>query len=167
MKHTGKLLNLDIPVMWHRRNEGTGSGTTLGMRFVSSGDGNYLPDNNSVVYHDLIEFSGMCITPGDVISVGKVFPQLKMVVIDNEELVAAMSYKSNRNYTLPDLSAFLSTPEGGNCTGCLGGGEKMFLTYVLENTGTTTTPTLPCQRYTVINNNTDSGNGSRCIIYYK
>ena len=30
----GKLLNVDIPVMWHRRGDGgTGSGTTLGMTF--------------------------------------------------------------------------------------------------------------------------------------
>ena len=33
--------------------------------------------------------------------VGKVFPDLKMVIIDDEELCAVMSYKANRNYTLP------------------------------------------------------------------
>jgi hypothetical protein len=85
--------------------------------------------------------------------VGKVFPHLKIVVIENEELIAAMSYRSNRNYTLPDLTAKLKTSVGGNCTGVLNAGEMMYLTYWLSNSGDTTTPTLPCQRYTVIENN--------------
>jgi hypothetical protein len=33
--------------------------------------------------------------------VGKVFPDQQIIVIDDEELIAAMSYKSNRNWTLP------------------------------------------------------------------
>ena len=109
--------------------------------------------NNTIKYVDLIEFSGLSKTPNSPMKVGKVFPQLKILVIENEELLAAMSYKSNRNYTLPDLSASLIAPCEGPCTGVIPAGETLFLTYWLENTGTTTTPTLPCQRYTVIKNN--------------
>ena len=158
---TGKLLDLDIPVMWHRRNNvGTSSGTTLGMRFTSDTVKKTLSSNNDVEYYDLIEFSGMSVTPTLPLVVGKVFPQLQIVVIDNEELIAAMSYRSNRNYTLPDLSAELVTSVSGNCTGVLKAGERMYLTYWLDNvgTGTTniTTPILPSQRYSVIDNNTSS-----------
>ena len=96
--------------------EGTGSGTTLGMRFVSDTIEKTLT-NTDIEYYDLIEFSGMSVTPNAPLAVGKVFPQLKIVVIDNEELLAAMSYKSNRNYTLPDLSASLIPPIDGDCTG--------------------------------------------------
>jgi hypothetical protein len=163
-QETDKLLNLDIPIMWHRRNDvGTASGTTLGMRFTSDTIKKTLSSNNDVEYYDLIEFSGMSVTPTLPLVVGKVFPQLKVVVIDNEELVAAMSYKSNRNYTLPDLSAELLSPINGNCTGVLKAGETLFMTYWLENVGTgstgtttVTTPILPCQRYTVIDNKTSS-----------
>jgi len=163
-QETGKLLNLDIPVMWHRRNNiGTGSGTTLGMRFTSDTIRKTLSSNNDIEYYDLIEFSGMSVSPTLPLVVGKVFPQLKIVVIDNEELIAAMSYKSNRNYTLPDLAAELVTPVGGNCTGVLKAGESLYLTYWLENVGTgttgtttVTTPILPCQRYTVIDNKTNT-----------
>jgi len=151
-----KLLSLDIPVMWHRRNEGTGSGTTLGMTFVSDTIQKTLSYNNTIQYYDLIEASGMTVTPTLPLVVGKVFPDLKIVVIENEELLAAMSYKSNRNYSLPDLAAELVSCTNGLCTGSVGAGERMYLTYWLENTGTTTTPTLPCQRYTVIDNNTNS-----------
>ena len=161
---TGKLLNLDIPVMWHRRNDvGTGSGTTLGMRFVSDTILKTTATNNDIEYYDLIEFSGMSVTPTLPMVVGKVFPQLKIVVIDNEELIAAMSYKSNRNYTLPDLTGELVTSVSGNCTGVLKAGESLYMTYWLSNTGTgttgtttVTTPTLPCQRYTVLDNTTSS-----------
>jgi hypothetical protein len=161
-EQTGKLLNLDIPVMWHRRNDvGTASGTTLGMRFTSDTIKKTLSTNNDIEYYDLIEFSGMSTSPTMPLVVGKIFPQLKIVVIDNEELVSAMSYKSNRNYTLPDLSAELVTPLSGNCTGVLKAGETLFMTYWLENVGTgttgtttVTTPVLPCQRYTVIDNKT-------------
>jgi hypothetical protein len=163
-EETGKLLNLDIPVMWHRRNDvGTGSGTTLGMRFTSDTIRKTLSSNNDIEYYDLIEFSGMSVSPTLPLVVGKVFPQLKMVVIDNEELIAGMSYKSNRNYTLPDLAAELVTPVNGNCTGVLKAGESLYLTYWLENVGTgstgtttVTTPILPSQRYTVIDNKTNT-----------
>jgi hypothetical protein len=91
---TGKLVNLDIPVMWHRRNDvGTGSGTTLGMRFVSDTILKTTSTNNDIEYYDLIEFSGMSVTPTLPMVVGKVYPQLKIVVIDNEELIF---YKSNK-----------------------------------------------------------------------
>jgi hypothetical protein len=150
--------------MWHRRNNiGTGSGTTLGMRFTSDTIRKTLSSNNDIEYYDLIEFSGMSVSPTLPLVVGKVFPQLKIVVIDNEELIAAMSYKSNRNYTLPDLAAELVTSVGGNCTGVLKAGESLYLTYWLENVGTgttgtttVTTPILPCQRYTVIDNKTNT-----------
>jgi len=163
-EETGKLLNLDIPVMWHRRNDvGTGSGTTLGMRFTSDTIRKTLSSNNDIEYYDLIEFSGMSVSPTLPLVVGKVFPQLKIVVIDNEELIAGMSYKSNRNYTLPDLAAELLSPVNGNCTGVLKAGESLYLTYWLENVGTgttgtttVTTPILPCQRYTVIDNKTNT-----------
>lgn len=156
-KETNKLLSLDIPVMWHRRNDlGTASGTTLGMKFVSDTIKKTLSTNNDVEYYDLIEYSGMSITPTLPLVVGKVFPKLQIVVVENEELLAAMSYKSNRNYTLPDLAAELVTPVNGNCCGVVKAGETIYMTYWLENTGTTTTPTLPCQRYIVIDNNTES-----------
>jgi len=149
-EESGKLLNLDIPVMWHRRNEGTESGTTMGMRFVSDGVEKTLV-NSQHKYYDLIEYSGMSVTPTTPLVVGKVFHNLKMVVIENEELLAAMSYKSNRNYTLPDLSANLTNCQSGGCNGLLNQNETLYLTYYLaSNSGVT--ETLPCQRYTKIKN---------------
>ena len=35
--------------------------------------------------------------------VGKVFPDLKIFVIEDQELLFALSYKSNRSWTLPNF----------------------------------------------------------------
>ena len=42
--------------------------------------------------------------------VGKVFPDLKMVVFDDDEIVASLNYKSNRTWTLPAPKLGLVTP---------------------------------------------------------
>ena len=70
--------------------------------------------------------------------VGKVFPDSQLVVIDDEELVAAMSYKSNRNFTLPAPQVSLITPNVCDTTDSFNGiltgnGETMYVTYQLEN----------------------------------
>jgi hypothetical protein len=68
-----------------------------------------------------------------------------------------MSYKSNRNWTLPELSATLTSPSGGTSTGVLNTNETMYMTYVLDNSGQTGfTTSLPCQTYVKITNNTSS-----------
>ena len=70
--------------------------------------------------------------------VGKVFPDSKLIIIDDEELIAAMSYKSNRNWTLPAPQLSLITPNTCDTTtssiGILtGDSETMFITYRLSN----------------------------------
>ena len=151
----GKTVTITIPdIMYHRRNYGTSQGITMGMKFIASGATQTLP-NSDIEYISLIEDpSYVDDTP---VSIGKVFPQLKMVVIDDEEIVAAMSYKSNRNWTLPALSAQLASPTGGTTSGLLDVNKTMYLTYALDNAnGTGLTPTLPCQYYIKVTNSSSS-----------
>jgi hypothetical protein len=74
--------------------------------------------------------------------IGKVFPDSKLIIIDDEEIVAALSYKSNRNWTLPAPQVSLITPNTcgvSNTTGVLtGGSETLWITYRLSNTNTFT-----------------------------
>ncbi len=149
---SNKLLSLDIPVMWHNRQSATEEGTVSGMRFVSDGVEKEL-ENSQHKYYDLVEYSGMSSTPTIPMVVGKVFHNLKMVVVENEELLAAMSYKSNRNFTLPDLSATL-VKCSDSCGGLLAQNETLYLSYHLEASSGATETSLPCQRYTKIQNNT-------------
>lgn len=150
----GKTLSVTIPdLMYHRVNYGTSQGTQMGMKFTASGTSKFIGDSN-VEYYDLYEDAAYVSSPRVV---GKVLPQLKMVVIHDDEIVAAMSYKSNRNWTLPALSAQLITATGGTSSGLLDIGKTMYITYALDNmSGTGLTETLPCQSYIKITNTTSS-----------
>ena len=152
----GKTTEVYLPdLMYHRSNYSTASGKTQGMKFIASGITKTI-GNSNIQYVDLIEDSTMISPALTPISVGRVFPQLKIIVFDNDEIVAALSYKSNRNWTLPELAATLSAPSGGTSTGVLQVNQTMYLTYSLENNGTTSglTSSLPCQTYVKITNTT-------------
>lgn len=149
-----KNFSVTIPnIMYHRRDFATGSGTTMGMTFVTSGTTKFI-GNSDVEYFDLIEDPTLIDSRGPRV-IGKVFPQLKIATIQDDEIVAAMSYKSNRNWTLPALSAFLTASSGGTTGGILDVGKTAYLTYMLDNTtGTGLTTNLPCQTYIKITNAT-------------
>lgn len=152
-----KYLSIALPdLMYHRRDGSTGSGTTMGMEFIATGSSQYI--NNDIEYIELIEKPSLLTSGATPQVVGKVFPQLKTVVINDDEIVAAMSYKSNRNWTLPELSATLAAPSGGTSTGVLDVNKTMYLTYILDNVGNISgfTSAMPCQKYIKITNTTSS-----------
>lgn len=84
---------LEIPtIMWHKN-----SNTELGVTLTAFGDLKTVTGETSSLnlkYYDLADMSGNV--------VGKVFNELKIFVIEDQELLFAMSYKSNRSWTLPD-----------------------------------------------------------------
>jgi hypothetical protein len=64
--------------------------------------------------------------------VGKVFPDDRVIVFDDEEVVAAMTYATNRNFTLPAPRVGLVVP--GSCDGGVDGvldneTETLWVTY--------------------------------------
>lgn len=150
----GKNVNIYMPdLMYHRRDYSTASGTTMGMTFIATGSTKYI-QNTQIEYVDLIEDISLIPSGATPLVVGKVFPQYKIVVIHDDEIIAAISYKSNRNWTLPALSANLIAPSG-TTVGILPSNHYMWLTYTFENTsGSGLTTTLPCQKYTIMANNT-------------
>lgn len=86
--------------------------------------------------------------------IGKVWPDLKIVTIDDDEMVAALSYKSNRNWTLPAPKLSLMAPNtfnnnAGGTTGVLSGSnECMWVTYRLNSSAFTNS--LHCNYYSKI-----------------
>jgi len=152
-----KTLSIYLPdLMYHRRNYSTGSGTTMGMQFIASGS-TQLVGTSDIEYIDLIEDPSLISSATTALVIGRVYPQLKIVVIHDDEIVSAISYKSNRNWTLPPLAASIVAPSGGTSTGILGVNSTIYLTYSLENTSITgLTTTLPCQSYVKVTNNSSS-----------
>jgi len=85
--------------------------------------------------------------------IGKVFPDQQIVVIDDEEVVAALSYKSNRNWTLPAPKLTLIPPNICDTTitttGIMTGDTQvMWITYRFDSTGFTNS--LHCNYYSKI-----------------
>jgi hypothetical protein len=97
---------LDLPtIMWHHE-----TGGTMGLRLTSYGSEKIL-DTLNIVYYDLADKYGNI--------VGKIFNDLKIFLIEDQELLFAMSYKSNRSWTLPRPSAGFNL-QLNNCSGvCL------------------------------------------------
>jgi hypothetical protein len=154
---SGKYLSLYMPdLMYHRYSGTTGSGTSMGMTFIATGTTQVIP-NSDIEYIDLIEDPTLIAAASTPKVIGRIYPQLKTCVIHDDEIVAATSYKSNRNWTLPELAATLQAPTGGTSTGVLAINDTMYLTYILENTtGTGLTTSMSCQEYIKITNNTSA-----------
>ena len=132
-----KRFYLHLPaLMWHGREfSGSTTGDQLGMSFVSStGDVKYIqPQRQNIEYYDLIEDERYISSDRTPIVVGKVFPELKIAVIEHPDLLIALSYKSNRNWTLPKLKGKQIFPIEGVGQGVLPRGKRMFVTYMLKS----------------------------------
>jgi hypothetical protein len=92
---------------------------------------------------------------GNLNRIGKVFPDQEIVIIDDEEVIAALSYKSNRNWTLPSPKLTLLTPNTCNFDNATASGimtnpeQRMWVTYRFD-TNSGATSSLHCNYYTVI-----------------
>lgn len=95
---------LEIPyIMWHKS-----SGNTMGLA-LTCGDEHIL-EGLDTKYYDLIDDNGNIL--------GKCFSYLKMFVIEDQELLYAMSYKSNRSWTLPECNVNFNTTLNMGCPIC-------------------------------------------------
>lgn len=119
-------LELDIPhLLWHRHASNAGEGERGGHRFL---------DKGSDVYFDTVAQTTYTLLKDDVTSdafvVGRVYPKLKLIAITDPELLTALSYKSNRNWTMPPLIlSQRSTPRTGFSIDDVAGPLKADKTY--------------------------------------
>jgi hypothetical protein len=94
--------------------------------------------------------------------VGKVFPKNKIIVFDDQELVAVLDYRSNRRFTLgaPKVSAVPSNNTAANSIIPGTSGQTFYVTYMLSKTNGTISPlnTLPSNYYVKlsVNNTVDN-----------
>ena len=93
---------LKLPtLMWHKSNN-----SSIGL--VLSGDNvQKRLTKLDLVYYDLVDNNKNI--------VGKIFNEMKIFVIEDQDLLFALSFKSNRNWTLPELSVSIGA-EIANCS---------------------------------------------------
>lgn len=139
-------------LMWHRRYfaGGSGSADILGMTFVADTTKRYL-ENTNISYYNLIEDPTLISVDDTPLVVGRIYADLQIVTIHHPDLLAAMSYKSNRNFTLPKLSGKMIPPSTQN--GILEKNKTMYVTYTLESNDSIQ-HILPQQQYLKFVNNT-------------
>lgn len=141
-----------IPFLIYHRN----TGNTLGAIFhMSESDKTIISNVNNnlhIKYRDLLDEQNL--------PVGKVFQNNKLIVFDDQEIVAALDYKSNRRYTLPAPKISLVPTDSNASNSIMSGttGQTMFVTYAFEYVGDTSLNGLPCNYFTKITGTTTPSN---------
>jgi hypothetical protein len=156
---------LSVPtIMWHKTND-----STIGVDFFVDPP-NYPTYFNAGPYYIKSKVNDDMNDPGiryyhlwdnnpddknQLNRVGKVFPDQQIIIIDDEELVAALSYKSNRNWTLPAPKISLITPNtcftnNQTSTGIMTtSSDTMWVTYRFDSDDFT--ESLHCNYYSYVN----------------
>ena len=155
---------IDLPyIMWHRSNANVGQAINWGLNITDSYGPNVFDNVAQTTYRPLRDGSS-----NTSLEVGRVYHKLKIIVITDQELLTALTYKSNRNYTLPQLTLDTTlVPKYplsvSDATGILQSGYSYYVTYVAENDYTSTSglsygypKTMPCTYYSKIDGTLDS-----------
>ena len=153
---------LSMPtLMWHKS-----TGTTIGQTFWIDPPGYdlctpyYIKSTENLDMNDPgIRYYHLWDTNpdsnGNLNRIGKVFPDQEIIVVDDEEVIAAMSYKANRNWTLPAPKLSLLTPNVCSSDSVVQSGvmtsptQRMWVTYRFD-TNTGATSSLHCNYYTSV-----------------
>jgi hypothetical protein len=151
-------------LMWHKS-----TGTTIGQTFWIDPPGYdlctpyYIKSTKNIDMNDPgIRYYHLWDTNpdsnGNLNRIGKVFPDQEIIVVDDEEVIAAMSYKSNRNWTLPAPKLSLLTPNACSSDSVVQSGvmtsptQRMWITYRFD-TNSGATSSLHCNYYSSIQPN--------------
>lgn len=143
-------LEMVIPnILYHNRYFSDGNANLSGMKFASDTTVKSI-DGTNIEYYDILEDTDYLESGATQNVIGKLFFGLHIILITDDEIVSALTYKSNRNYTLPQLDAeLIDSPNG-----IIEAGKTIYLTYELNNNRNYGfKPSLPCQKYIKLYNN--------------
>jgi len=135
-----------IPFIYYHRN----TGNTLGALFTMDETDYYV--KSSINSRHQLKFRYL-LDEQDY-KVGKIFVNNKIIVFDDQELVAILDYRSNRRYTLPSPKLGLLPIDGNISNSMLSTtGVTAWVTYMFENTSGNTLNSLPCNYFNKITSN--------------
>lgn len=149
-----------IPFIYYHRNTGTTYGAIFYMDSTDYFVRSTINDRHDLLFRYLIDEQGN--------KVGKVFPKNKIIVFDDQELVAVLDYRSNRKYTLgaPKVTAVPTNNTIANCIISGTTGQTFYVTYMLSETNGTYSPlnSLPSNYYVKLSVNNTGDN--ECQLSY-
>jgi hypothetical protein len=139
-----------IPFINYHRKDYTNTGTTLGALFTMDTTDYFvyssINSRNQLKFRFLLDETGFI--------VGKVFVNNKIIVFDDQELVAMLDYRSNRRYTLPSPKLGLTYNDGVSSQSMLSTtGQTAWVTYMFKNTTDNKMNSLPCNYFNKISSN--------------
>lgn len=130
-----------IPFIRYHRN----TSETVGAVFSMGTEESYIRSTKNIK-HKLM-FRYLLDEHGN--KVGKIFPTNKIIVFDDQELVAVLDHKSNRKYTLPSPKVY-ATPSGQTPIDSLlniDNNETLWVTYMVYNQDDEQINGLPCNYF--------------------
>ena len=145
-----------IPFIQYHRSTGTTIGALFTMDTTDYFVKSTINANQQVKFRYLLDENGY--------KVGKIFTNNKTIVIDDQELVAVLDYKSNRKYTLPSPKINLIPSNAPSNQSFYSGStsETVWVTYLFNYSGNTpgyyvsALNGLPCNYYTKFETTTGS-----------
>ena len=153
-------VKLEIPnIMWHKYfSTQVGQEMSYGITLYDSYGNNIFDNVAQTSYKELRD--GISSTSNVV---GRVYYKLKIIIITDQELLTVLTYKSNRNYTLPKVNLNLMPSNSvANATGLCKTDYSYYVTYVtysntyLSGTSYGYPQSLPCSYVERIDGQTDS-----------
>jgi hypothetical protein len=129
-----------IPFLLYHRS----TGTTIGALFTMDSIDYYVKSTKNATstlpFRYLLDETN--------VRVGKVFYNNKIVVFDDQELIATLDYRSNRKYTLPAPKVY-ATPSDtiGSSSMLSTTGQTVWLTYTMTFLSNGTLNALPCNYF--------------------
>jgi hypothetical protein len=133
-------------IMYHRSSLGTSGATftmgTIDKKMVSNYNSRY-----ELPYRDLVD--------SQTNRVGKIFHNQKLIVFDDEEIVAALDTSSSRNYTLTAPKVDVLVTSNSPIT-ALTASQTMWVTYKFS--GGTVSDDLPCNYFMKVTGSTNDEN---------
>ena len=160
-----EFFNIYIPFIYYENS----TGTTVGAEFKMD-------------VTDYFMDSTVAGTPGDIRTkyvkfryvldeigkrVGKIFVDKKIIVFDDQEMVALLDYRSNRRYTLPTPKVYHIPSDGVVSESCFSGttAQTYYLTYMLsyESGNEFQLNSLPCNNFSKVQINVVN---NECEINY-
>lgn len=126
-----EFFNIYLPFIYYENS----TGTTVGAEFKMDETDYYLDSTVAGTPGDIrtkyVKFRYILDEIGK--KVGKVFVDKKVIVFDDQEIVALLDYRSNRRYTLPTPKVYHLPSDGVVNEACFSGttGQTYFITYML------------------------------------
>ena len=134
-----------IPFIQYHRNTGTTIGALFNMDTVDYFVKSLKNASQLLKFRYLLDEQGY--------KVGKIFINNKIIVIDDQELIAVLDYKSNRKYTLPAPKVSLLPSNVSMNDSFFNGsisGQTIWVTYMFNHTVNNFINGLPCNYYSKI-----------------